>query len=238
MTRVVLIIIGIAAMLGCKNTPTNSPEPPAPEAAGTYVGWGRPGGTGFNVRLTVAGSDTTEWTGAIYYGGSSSTLLITDVSVDEDSIRFEYTRGSAYRHLGVISGVAMTIFVLEPAGQPTYVLNRVQGSFNMSGDWDGLVYSQFLNITEDADLFMDHQGNLFNGDLESQFGFYSLLGNITNGGQQGSAFYLAGDAPYGGQSYPFQLDGNYVNPDSIVGVWILDVDGGGDSGSFAFGRRF
>lgn len=234
----IVLTIFVGILVGCKKTPTNSQEIPAPEAEGTFLGWGRPGGTWFNVKLDIDGTDSTGWSGTIAYGNSMSTLTVTEVSPDQDTIRFEYIRATTYRLLGIISGVAVTLFVLEPSGQPAYVLNKVQGNYNMSGDWNGLIYSQYLNSTEDAELFMDQQGVLFNGDVQANFGFYSLLGDITNGGQEGSAFYLAGTAPFGNGNYPFQFEGIYVTPDSILGTWILDVTGGGDSGTFAFGRRF
>lgn len=232
------MFLGMIILTACKKTPLNSDTLESPQAAGSFVGWGRPGGDGYNVRLEINGSDSLGWNGTIEYAGSSAPLTVTEVTPDEDSIRFEFIRASTYRYLGVISSVAMTIFVLEPSGQPNFSINRERGGYNLSGDWNGLMYSQFLNTTEDADLFMDQQSNLFDGDVQSQFGFYTLMGAINSGTLDGDGFFFAGSAPYNGNNYPFRFDGSFVNRDSVSGTWQLDVTGGGDAGLFAFNRRF
>lgn len=233
-----VLLLSLAAVIGCKKTPTDSGEPEAPQAAGIFVGWGRPGGTGYNMRMEITEADSADWEGTVEYAGSIVPLIITSVSTNEDSVRFEFTRASTYRCLGVVSNVAMTIFVLEPSGQPTYSLSKVRGGYNLSGEWDGWMFSQFLNTTQDADLFMTHQGTLYSGSVESSFGFYTLLGNVEAGAQDGTGISFWGTAPYDGHDYPFRFDGNFINPDSVNGAWQLDVTGGGDAGTFAFARRF
>jgi len=140
--------------------------------------------------------------------------------------------------LGIVSAVAITIYVLEPAGQPTYVLNKERDGYNMSGDWNGVMYSQYLQRTEHVDMYMDQQGAFFDGDLQSNFGAYTLLGNVTHGALEGDGFFFAGTAPFSGTEYPFRFDGEFVNSDSITGLWQLTIPGGNDAGTFAFGRRF
>lgn len=234
----IIILASLVILFGCKKTPTDSGDTEAPQVTGSYVGWGMPGGTGFNMRIEIEEADSANWDGTILYAGSTVPLTITSVSENEDSIRFEFTRASTYRYLGILSNVSMTIMVLEPAGQPTYFLNRERNGYNLSGDWDGWMYSQFLNTTEDAEMFMNHQGTLFDGDVESSFGFYNLLGDVTSGAQNGAGVSFWGTAPFDGGEYPFQFDGTFINRDSVNGSWQLSVSGGGDSGTFAFARRF
>ncbi len=234
----ILFVITVIVLMGCKKTPTDSGDSENPHVAGTFVGWGRPGGTGYNMRMVISEEDSAQWEGIVEYAGSDVPMTITNVTTDEDSVRFEFTRGSTYRCLGVVSNVAMMIYVLEPAGQPNYTLSKVRGAYNLSGDWNGWMYSQFLNTTQNADLFIMQEGNLYTGSVESQFGFYTLLGDVTGGAQDGTGISIWGTAPYEGQEYPFRLDGRYINPDSVNGTWQLDVTGGGDTGTFAFSRRF
>lgn len=236
MTRIAVITLLLLSVLSCKKTPTDSPVVP-PEVEGVYVGWGRPGNFGTNVKLEFD-STATGWHGNIEFSGVTTTLNVTEVSADQDTVRFEYIRGSTYRYLGVVSNVAVTLYVLEPSGLPTFVLNKELNGYNLSGDWNGLMYSQYLQSTQHADMYMDQQGVLYDGDVQSSFGFYTLIGDILQGGYENAAFYFSGEAPFSGERYPFRFDGQYVNPDSIVGIWQVNIPGGGDSGTFAFGRDF
>lgn len=177
-----------------------------------------------NTRLEFD-STSTGWHGTIVYGGASTTLNITEISEHQDTIRFEYSRGSTYRYLGVVSGVAITLLVLEPSGHPSYILNKELGGYNLSGDWNGLMYSQYLQTTQPADLYVDQQGSLYDGDVLSSFGFYSLLGDILQGGSEGSGFYFSGEAAFSGTDYPFRFDGQFVTQDSIFGTWQVSFSG-------------
>lgn len=227
-----LILVG-----SCKKTPVNPPPLPEPELEGSYVGWGRPGGTGQNVWLELVYSNG-DWNGRIQYGGQISGIEVTDVSSGEDSVRFEYERGNMYRCLGIVSSFALTIYILEPAGQPTYTLNREENGYNLSGFWDGLIYSQLLEDWREAELFVDQQGSLYNGDLEAQMTLYTILGDINDGAQEGDAFYFAGLTEFDNNDHPFRFDGEFVNSDSVAGVWQIALPNGQDVGEFRLWRRF
>lgn len=234
-----LIIVSLLVLsnLGCKKTPTDPPIP-APELNGTYVGWGRPGNSGYNVRLEFHATDSASWDSEIFYGGFGSSVSVTELSSDEDSVRLEYTRGTTYRLLGVVSNAAIHLYVLEPSGQPTYVLNKETAGYNLSGEWDGAMYSQLLQTTQPADLFLDQQGTFYDGSVQVQFGIYTLLGQINQGAIQDNGIYFGGTASFDGNRYPFRFDGEFVTQDSIAGYWQLNVTGGSDAGEFGFSRRF
>jgi hypothetical protein len=236
MIRVLLFSALFIVVVSCKKTPTNSPVIP-PEVEGVYLGWGRPGNNAMNTRLEFD-STSSGWHGTIQYNGTSSSLTITEVSEDQDSVRFQYTRGATYRYLGVLTGVSITLYVLEPSGEQAYILNKAQNGFNLSGDWNGLMYSQYLQVTEPANLYVDQQGALYDGDIQSSFGFYTLIGDILQGGIDGDGFYLTGEATFSGTRYPLRFDGNFVTEDSIAGIWQVSISGGSDGGTFGFGRHF
>jgi len=234
----VVICLSLLALVGCKKTPVDPPVLPEPQADGGYVGWGRPGGTGQNVWLEIAQPDTGGWLSRILYGGSLSDVLVTDVSEGEDTVRFEYSRGNTYRCLGVVTGYAITIYILEPAGQPTYTLNRETAGLNLSGEWHGRMFSQLLGDWRDAELFVDQQGSLFDGDLEAHMTLYDILGDVNDGAQEGVGFFVSGLTPIANADSPFRLDGSYVTRDSLAGMWQIALPNGQDAGDFAFLRRF
>ncbi len=231
-----LTLMFIAA--ACKKTPVDPPPLPVPEANGSYVGWGRPGGTAQNVWLQIVQSEGGAWSGQIQYNRTNSLVTVTEVTADEDTIRFEYTRGNTYRCLGVLSSFAISIYILEPSGQPTYVLNREEFGLNLSGDWSGLMYSNLLGEWRDAELFMDQQSDIFIGSAFSSLSLYTVDADLNDGVLDGTGFYFSGITRMDNLDLPVRFDGAFVYRDSIAGSWQISLPDGQDGGQFRFVRSF
>lgn len=235
---IVLLAAAFVVSTGCKRSPTGGTVVPAPEVDGSYVGWGRPGGSGRNVRLGLAESDSGEWIGSIKYGNLTNDVLVTEVSDDEDSVRFQYTRGETYQVLGVLSSVGIDLFVLEPNGQPAYTLNKEVDGYNLSGEWDGQMYSEWLEDQSAASLYLDQQGAFYDGNVESDYSLYSLVGEIDGGAMEASDFYFGGVTTGSFGGYDFRFNGTFENQDSIAGTWYVTGNELYDQGTFTFWRNF
>ncbi len=235
------VLISLAFLImtvGCKKSPTNSTPIAIAEVEGTYVGWGRPEGIGQNVRLTFAESDSGLWLGSIRYDGTTLPLTVTYVSVEDDSVTFEFTRFNTHRMLGLVSDVAIRLNVLDPQGQPAYTLNRVIGGYNLSGEWRGAMFSDVLQDDAESLLYVDQQGVLFDGDIRATFAFSTLSGRIDEGAILGSSFFFGGNTDGSQSGFPFRFDGQFVNSDSMAGSWQVSGNNVFGSGTFLFRRRF
>ncbi len=237
-TLIVLLTAAFMILTGCKKSLTGSTPDGGLEVVGSYVGWGHPGGTGQNTLLEIALNDSGSWLGSIKYGGLKSDIAITEVSQDEDSIRFQYIRGDTYRLLGVLSNVAITLYVVEPSGQPTFSLNQENGGFNLSGEWHGQMYSQWLEDQSTALMYMDQQGAFYDGNVQTNYSLYTLQGIIDAGAMESNNFYFGGTTTGTFGGLEFRFDGSYVIQDSIAGTWYVTGNDLGDQGTFSFWRRF
>lgn len=235
---IVLLATAFVISAGCKKSPTGSTPDAGPEVAGTYVGWGSPGGTGQNTLLEITQNDSGSWLGSISYGGLNSDIAVIEVSQDEDSVRFQYIRGSTYRLLGVFSNVAVTIHVLEPSGHPAYSLNKEIDGYNLSGEWHGQMYSQWLEDQSPALLYMDQQGAFYDGNVQTDYSLYTLQGIIDEGAMESDDFYFGGTTTGTFSGYEFRFDGSFEVQDSIVGTWYVVGNDLSDQGTFTFWRRF
>lgn len=237
-STVLIFSVLLITTFSCKKSPTNSTPIAIAEVEGTYIGWGRPESIGQNVRLTFIESDSGLWQGSIRYDGTTLPVTVTYVSMESDSVMFEFSRFNTYRMLGLVADVAIRLNVLEPQGQPTYTLNRIINGFNLSGEWRGMLFSDLLQDDAESLLYVDQQGVLFDGDIRATFPFSTLSGRIDEGGILGSSFFFGGNTDGSQSGFPFRFDGQFVNPDSMAGSWQVSGNNIFGSGTFLFRRRF
>ncbi|MCB9357296.1 MAG: hypothetical protein H6506_00880 [Calditrichaeota bacterium] len=241
MTRRLWLCAALIATIGvssCKKSPTGGTDTLPPEASGSYVGWGRPGNVGQNVRLALSEGDSGVWQGAITYGDNTTLISVSTVSETRDSVEFEYTRFVQYDLLGVFSEASVVLTVLQPSGQPSYTLNKEINGRNLSGEWRGTMFSEYLQDDAAATLYVDQLGALFDGDIRAPYSFYTLSGDINSGSMQNLSFYLGGVTGSDFPGYSFRLDGSFGTPDSISGSWQVYGNSVYDYGAFVFTREF
>ncbi|MBK6767216.1 MAG: hypothetical protein IPG71_13265 [bacterium] len=234
----VIAVLCLLAVAGCKKTPIDSTAA-SPELDGAFVGWGRPEGTGQNVELVFAQADSGNWSGQITYGGLITGVVVTEVSEDEDSVRFQYIRGTTpYRLVCVASSVAIQLYVLEPSGQPTYLLYYAHDERNLSGKWSGSMRSDYYDTVTYPTAYINQAGSIFSGDIESDYIFWHFTGDIDRGALQNDAFYFGGVSTGLEDGYAFRFDGEFTAPNTINGQWTIWGTDFNDNGTYTLSRDF
>lgn len=241
MRYALILVVGLMIFAtggGCKKTPTDSPVA-QPELEGTFVGWGRPDGTYQNVALGFTQSDSGAWSGAITYAGLANSVIVTGVSEAEDSVWFSYVRGMVFHQmLGLVSSVDIEVVGIEPSGQPSYRLYYERGGRNLSGKWTGAMHSDYYEAATYPTIYLDQAGTIFSGDIEADYIFWHLTGDIDRGALQNDAFYFAGVSTGSYAGYSFRFDGDFVGSDSLSGHWTIWSSDFNDSGTFILERGF
>ena len=238
-----LTLAGLLVLLaaGCKHF-SNEPTAVALALQGSYVGQANLNGSSqpaINMSLSITGPDSLgKYAGSIGY--SSVVTALDSISRDStgDTLRFSYTRSpTLYRLWALVNSAGLEVHYTAPTGIAVFRLNREIGGFNMSGTWNGLLYSNFLQQSRNTAMAMDQEGSSFYGTLTVTL-LESAQFNFRSGAYNGSAFQLGGTVHYAGTDYPLSWGGNYVTHDSITGTWQAGTNGEIDGGTFYLGRRF
>lgn len=233
----ILAAVCLLTCAGCRqSTDGGGDTPPPPEPQGSYVGFGNLGSGNVNIALYIETVDTLgNLAGTIGYDGQTIQLnpIYTDSAID--TLWFNYTRGSTlYRVRSLIQTNGLTLNYLEPDNITSFRVNREFDGYNMTGLWSGTMTSNQLQVSRNATMAMDQQGQLFYGSIEVSF-FYLWIFTVENGVGNEDAFQLSGTANVSGDSYEAVLVGQYISVDAITGMWESP---GIDQGEFTFTRSF
>jgi hypothetical protein len=232
------VCIVLVAISSCKKWPNNSTPVAAKSLAGTYVGIGQLDGGATNVLMEFAQDSLSRWIGGIRYRGALTYFESITLDSAQDTVRFTYHRSdSHYQAWALISSSGLAVHFAAPTGIPEFSVNREQDSINMSGAWNGLMYSVLVGTTHQAAMLMNQQDQLFSGTLTTviwataQFQFNSGVSNPPS-------FQITGTTHIGTSDTPCQFFGSYVTADSVAGNWQLGQNGDVDQGTFGLGRNF
>jgi hypothetical protein len=236
----------LALMMGCKKSPIDSHDPIPATATGSYVGYGNLGQGDLNIWLSVitdeGASDTTvipSLIGYIKFSGVQDRLISITTNEAQDTLAIQFARNSiVYRATSPISTIGLEFTFSMPTSLSVLRLNREIGGANMSGWWQGTMYSIGYSILSDATMRMDQPGVDFFGDLDVEF-VSNLHGDIDNGAVSAPDFEFEGTGRYGTYTSDIYFSGSYVHQDTIAGNWQVGSDNLiYDSGSFQFYRNF
>jgi hypothetical protein len=233
---VAVILVLIAGMIGCKESPLA--KPPVDGLEGEYLGYGNLGGGLTNVVFGITAPDSTyHYTGVIRYRGQliHFNSLVSDSS--GDTLRFHYHQDNTqYSGIAAVNSAFLALHFNEPAGVPDFNVNRDQSGYNMTGLWNGFMTGTTVEDIRSATMTMDQRGQLFYGTIDVRF-FQTYQFQI-NTGVTGSSLQLQGILHFGTTDQPCLLLGNYVTIDSIGGNWQAGTNGEADHGQYVFRRTF
>jgi hypothetical protein len=225
---------------GCKHYPDNPQDTQVP-LQGSYVGLGNldHASDTYNISLALTGPDSAgHYAGQIGYRSVLTDLATVLRDSTGDTLRFQYLRNNtAYSAWALFSTTGLQVHFVAPTGIDAFRLNREIGGFNMSGYWQGLMYSVNLQQQTGAAMSMDQEGSSFYGTLDANLFEHAEI-SFRSGGYNGSSFQMTGTMRISSSDYPVLVAGNYVTHDSIAGSWEAGSNGSYDRGTFAMGRRF
>jgi len=234
---ILLCLFLLLAISSCKKFPPD-PGPPEKSLAGIYDGSGQLDGSATNVRVEFAQDSLSRWIGGIRYRGALTYFESIQLDSTQDTVRFSYHRNDVYHQAwAIISGVGLAVHFTTPTGIPEFRVNREQDGVNMSGAWNGFMYSRLLSTTRPAVMTMDQRDQLFSGALTVVL-WETTLFQVNSGVANPPSFQISGTAYLGTDTSPCLLYGSYVTSDSLVGNWQLGQNGDVDQGTFSLGRSF
>jgi hypothetical protein len=236
------VVSTLALIAGCRKAADEKPASSGAVLQGSYVGIAQISGNNQNVLLTVAGPDSAGTiVGAIHHSGGAWTLATATLDSSGDTLRFTYQPAeispNTYAARAVIGATGLSIHYVSPPTIPDFVVNREVNGTNMSGLWNGMVYSRSLINWRSATMDMDQSGQLYGGSVDFSLG-QNVHCNITTGVTSGGSFQISGTARRGQIDYPIVFNGHYATLDSLVGDWLMGTNGTEDEGSFAFRRSY
>ena len=245
MKRVLWLAIHAAVALliaaGCKTYPNGPTAPTEVSVGGGYVGSGTLDGSTANIRLRIAGPDTLgHYSGDIDYLSQDIALASATKDSSGDTIRFQYTRSNVlHAAWAAVDGSGLTVHYTAPTGISAIRLNRGFGTdtLNLTGIWQGTMFSYGLLTNRTASMTIDQEGGLFGGTLDVTLDRAAHV-QVTSGGYSGNSFQFTGTMRYGTTDYSFSAAGSYVTVDSVSGNWSAGDFGSLDHGSFDFRRPF
>ncbi len=232
-------VLILTLMIGCKTSPTNSIPAETAILAGTYVGSGNPGNGLTNILMEFNESDSTNYfTGAIRYQSEITSFEYIQVDSSLDTVRFRYYRNNVLHSAwGLIEAYGIPLHFTEPSGISEFRLNRELQGFNMSGQWAGLITSQYSVEPMDITMSMDQQGQLFFGTISAAIP-YNAAFTFSSGVANESTFQLVGTVYISPYTIPVYWNGSYLAPDTITGSWQADDNPAYDYGQFLLYRPF
>jgi hypothetical protein len=237
-----LVLIGIAVVLletGCRTWPDESNNNEPAVAQGSYVGSGELGGSSANILITVAGPDSAGlYSGSIHYRSQTTAFEDIIAVTDSDSLWFHYRRDDVmYRAWATYSSSGLTIHFVEPSDVPAFRVNREINGYNMSGTWDGRMSSAYWQVSNDASLTMEQEGQSFIGTATTAFSQTTSY-EVSNGVANEASFQLNATMYVGANRYSAILYGTYAARDTTSGYWQAGDNGSVDHGEFVFCRTF
>jgi hypothetical protein len=231
--------VALCVVAGCKTYPNGPTAPTSVSVSGNYVGAGTLDGGTSNIFLTISGPDSLEhFAGQINYRSQAIDLSSVTEDSTGDTIRFQYPRDNVQHVAWALADASgLSVHYTAPTGIAAIRLNREIGGYNMSGIWQGTMFSNGLLAQRAASLTMDQEGSIYYGTLDVNLG-QSAHVQFSSGGYNANSFQVAGTMRYGTTDYPFTAAGSYVSRDSISGNWTAGDFGSLDHGTFDFRRSF
>jgi hypothetical protein len=236
-----IFIVGmsvVAVLAGCRTWPTNTKPAPSPLAS-SYVGVGNLDGGLTNVILLITGPDSAgNFAGGMYYRDTSSTFTSVTVNAASDSVRFRFLRsGTVFDGTALVLSSALMVEFSLPTGIQSFRVNRELEGYNLTGLWNGSMYSALTEFTRNATMTMDQNGQLFNGEIDVTFDqAYHFM--ITTGTANQNAMQMSGTARISALEFPTLFVGTYSEIDTVQGTWQAGQNSEIDHGDFIFVRSF